>query len=208
MTGEWTHELDLQLARAIHRHWGCDVWRADEQRPLAWESIFNSSSWPDNFRASHLKERWQENFRKWVPREPPKRANVVDFAVLIDRINARDYGKRRAPPGAGTLPPSGERRVGTAAAMSSSLPKGFEVHGAPCVLYSAPSDSLTWQISAQYPRETICAPVTFSAEYCTDPSMGVLTHAEGDFLDIVRLSTRSTQCTPDAHMLVSQLHQC
>lgn len=187
MAAEWTHELDLQLARAIHLHWGCDVWRADEQRPLAWEAIFKSAAWPESFRASHLKERWQENFRKWVPREPPKRAAVVDFAVLVDRINARDYGKRRAPPGAGTLSHLAERCVTAAVAPPSSLPLYYQVEDAPCVLYAAPPAALTWSPCAQS-REPIGAPVAFSAEYCvSDPSMGLLKQDEGDFMDIVRL---------------------
>lgn len=94
---EWTRERDLQLAAAVRRQWGSDVWRADEQRAFCWEAVFNQGTWPADFRPAHLKDRWQENLRKWVPRpqKGPRRAAVLSFRVLEETIKARDYSKKR-----------------------------------------------------------------------------------------------------------------
>lgn len=151
MAREWNRDLDLQLAHAIFNHWGSIVWHSDEQRQLAWQAIFDSAQWPKGFFPSHLKDRWQENFRKWVPRERPKRATEVDFNVLITQIKSRSYREKHALPlGVGTM------------TLDADLPTSTKLrcHHSAAVLPD--------QARAQEPpglREIVQAPVALPANY-------------------------------------------
>lgn len=88
----WTRELDLRLVEAIKQHWGSDVWRADAQRAIEWDVVFRYvNDWPRELCAADLKKRWQENFRKWLPREVPRRATIVNFTELCNCIQGRTY---------------------------------------------------------------------------------------------------------------------
>lgn len=169
MAHEWDRDLDLQLALAIRDHWGSDVWRADDLRLLAWASIFHSAAWPQGFGPTHLKNRWQENFRKWVPREVPKRASVVNFSVLLDRISTRTYTKKNSPlPGSGTL----------AFHLDRPTPK---VKRMSVVHHQFTSESA---YVPPPPDQDMVAPVALPADYhIADPSLS------SAFLDNVRLDS-------------------
>lgn len=122
MTIEWSRELDLKLANAVQKFCGTSVWRSDKSRQLSWEAIFANEEWPTGMRVTALKERWQENHRKWVPRDPPKRAVVVEFDALIRVIKERSYTRRR-----GTALPS----------QQGHAPIRFVESGLPCFVEGA-----------------------------------------------------------------------
>ena len=96
MALEWSRDSDLCLVRLIRLQLGADVWDSAQNKSINWDQIHRAAPWPENFTKERLKERWQENFRKWVPRQPKKRADVVHFDTLLAVINERSYGDKLA----------------------------------------------------------------------------------------------------------------
>ena len=67
----WTRELDLALVSLIRKYWRDERWTAGSGRYIDWGVVFDLGSWPNGFTRATLKERWQENYRKWVSVNDP-----------------------------------------------------------------------------------------------------------------------------------------